>query len=132
MSSPEIPHGTPRAVAATIKALDERWRWRLTLGHGYVTVAKPVADPREHGGRKTSPTRIPVDSIGLRLAHQDGRRAVAVWVRRSDDPKGAWTFDGPAYLWRLGEPARLVDAARFKAEVVRPKPAKRPARAVAT
>lgn len=109
----------PRALESQRRNLADGWTWRLVCGQGYHLVKKKVADlpadqrppePTWNPGEKRKPPRlttdvvVPVGSISLRCAHVDGRRAVAVWVWRSDED--TWAFSGPAYAWMVGSAAR--------------------------
>jgi hypothetical protein len=79
----------PRSLLAAIKTLGAGWHHQVTDGSG----ARPryVLIP----GRHRELVSRPVDSVALRLAHDDGRSAVAVWVH--DGMK--WAFDA-AWIWQ--------------------------------
>lgn len=103
-NQPALPGG----LNAARRALGAGWHYRIVFGVGSITVDKPIpatTEPVEqirHVGkrktlRKTAPTDVPVGSVSLRCWHDDGRRAVATWVWRSD--ADTWSND-VAYCWR--------------------------------
>ena len=109
----------PTALEDQRRGLPDGWTCRITPGQGYHMAKKKVTDlpvdqrppePVWNPGEKHKPPRttvdvqVPVFSLGLRCRHVDGRRAVAVWVYRTD--KEAWAFSGPAYAWMAGMDAR--------------------------
>lgn len=76
---------TPRGAASLIKAALPGWRHVLTPGTGLVTRARTDKDLR-----KQVITTEPCVSIALRMRHDDGRAAVAVWVDGAFDTGWRW------------------------------------------
>lgn len=116
----------PKALEDQRKGLAPGWTWRLTCGTGLRTVRENAPPPppqlfpeclwkpEPDRTRTTVDVQVPVATIGLRCAHPDGRRAVAVWAWRSD--RDAWAFDAPAYAWMVGQdrPPYACDATEWR------------------
>ncbi len=89
------PGEVPRAAAALLKVVADPWTAKTTYALG----AAPYTWDRRAGGY------VLADSVAVRLAHPDGRRAVAVWCRGQVAVRGKeWTT-----VWRV------VDTWRWRA-----------------
>lgn len=114
------PEGTPtdlpKNLLLAVSKLAPGWRHAIVWGRATTLVREPAPDQRTTarladvaGKRKSVRTTVDVprllESVSLRLAHADGTRAFAYWVR-IDGAKGWTSWVGTAERVGFMEPGQ--------------------------
>ena len=98
----------PRATQALIAQLDG-WTHTITHARGPCTFGGLSEETDGEGKRHRVEVTEDVDSVCLRARHDDGRRLVAVWIKRKSwTPDVAFRWPWP---WEHGVPLQLTATA---------------------